>query len=82
MPCPIDPVSPSIFMMRDSGGDEPEDVGWRNVEEAPIGVERGESVRAILETETVTISEGECVQIPRGAPAPGLLHLTLLRGTT
>ena len=57
-------------MMRDSGGDEPEDVGWNNVEEAPIGVERGESVRANVEPETVTTSEGECVQVPRGAPAP------------
>ena len=59
MLCPIDPLSPSIFMMTDSGVDEPEDVGWRDVEEAPIGVKLGECVRASEEPETVTASEGE-----------------------
>ena len=56
--------------MRDSGGEEFEDVGWQNVEDAPIGLERGESARGNQEPETITTTEGECVHVPRGAPEP------------
>ena len=34
------PVRPSIYMMRDGGGGEDDDVGWQNVEDAAIAVER------------------------------------------
>ena len=64
------PISPCIYMMRDGGGNEAEDVSWRNVEDAPIAVEHGESDGGGLDPEIVTTSEGECVIIPRGAPEP------------
>ena len=66
LPC-NEPLSPSIFMMRDSGGDE--DQGWQNVEDAPISVERGENMRA-ADPDVVTTSDGECVQRPRAVPEP------------
>ena len=53
LPC-NEPLSPSIFMMRDSGGDE--DQGWQNVEDAPITVERGENMRA-ADPDVVTTSK-------------------------
>ena len=57
-------------MMRDGGEDEVEDVGWQNVEDAPVSVERGEIGRDGREPEVVATSDGECVVIPRCAPEP------------
>ena len=70
-------------MMRDSGGtDDVEDVGWQSPEDAPIGVERGDTSYGGVKTEAEISTDGECVHIPQGAPEPKTLHLMLLRGTT
>lgn len=56
--------------MRAGGDDEVEDVGWQTVEEAPIGVERGEDVRSAIDPDSVTTEEGDCVRVPRCVPSP------------
>ena len=57
-------------MMRAGGDDEVEDVGWQTVEEAPIGVERGEDVKSAFDPDSVTTEEGDCVRVPRCVPSP------------
>ena len=42
-----DSVRPSIFMMGDRGGEE--DEGWQDVGDAPIGVERGQSMGGLVQ---------------------------------
>ena len=62
-----DSVRPSIFMMGDRGGEE--DEGWQDVGDAPIGVERGQSMGGV-DPNVVTTSDGDSVQVPRGVPEP------------
>ena len=62
-----DSVRPSIFMMGDRGGEE--DEGWQDVGDAPIGVERGQSMGG-GDPNVVTTSDGDSVQVPRGVPEP------------
>ena len=54
-------------MMRDGG--DIKDIGWNNVEDAPIAVDRSETGRHTDPEEVVT-TEGDCVVIPRGVPEP------------
>ena len=52
--------------MRDGG--DVEDIGWTNIEDAPIAAEHGASGRT--ERDDVVTADGECVVIHRGAPEP------------